>query len=100
MNRFLIVAAVLLAGCVQSGGGGTDPVPTPPPATATVWTALADRIEGGKVKNTDELVLIVRQLKADGDIDESQLSAFNALGLEKKNEPATKSVADRVRELK
>lgn len=100
MNRFLIVAAVLLAGCVQSGGGGTAPSPTPPPAASSVWTALADRIDGGKVKTTDELVLIVRQLRADGDIDDSQLAAFNGLGLEKKNEPATKAVADRVRGLK
>ncbi len=100
MNRAIIVVLCLLAGCVQSGGGGTDRVPAPQPATATVWTALADRIDGGKVKTTDELVLIVRQLRADGDIDEGQFAAFNGLGLEKKNEAASKAVADRVRGLK
>jgi hypothetical protein len=94
MKLFRLLAVVLLlAGCVAPtttpGGGaqrkdlGGEPVPA-----VTVWTVLADRIDDQKVLDTDELCLIVKELREAEDISAEQVRAFDRLGLAATNKPA------------
>lgn len=89
----LLAVALLLAGCVAPtttpGGGaqrkdpGAEPVPV-----ITVWTVLADRIDNEKILDTDELCLIVAELREAEDISAEQVRAFDGLKLTAQNKPA------------
>jgi hypothetical protein len=87
----LLAVALLLAGCVTpttTPGGGAQRKDSEPVAVVTVWTVLADRIDAGKIGDTDELCLIVKELREGEDISAEQVRAFDTLGLAAANKPA------------
>lgn len=63
----LALAVLSVGGCVQPAPGPLPDVPQPS-VTNGSWAALADRVEAGKVADTDELVRIAAQLVKDGDV--------------------------------
>lgn len=97
--RLCLVALLLIAGCVPSGA-----VTLPEKPQATLWAALADRVEAGKIASTDELVLIVVQLAKEDDLTPEQVKAFDGLRFSRENLTLTEAnrgeIAKRVRELK
>ena len=92
MKLFRLLAVVLLlAGCVApttTPGGGAQRKDSEPVVIITVWTVLADRIEAGRIGDTDELCLIVAELREAEDISAEQVRAFDGLKLTAQNKPA------------
>lgn len=97
--RLCLVALLLIAGCVPSGA-----VTLPETPQATLWAALADRVESGKIASTDELVLIVVQLAKEDELTPDQVKSFDGLRFSRENLNLTEAnrgeIAKRVRELK
>lgn len=72
MNR-LAPLLLLIAGCYP-GHRDVPPEPEKPSVDCneSVWHALAERVDSGKVIDTDELILIVRDMKEAGDVTDTK----------------------------
>lgn len=71
---FLLVLTLAVGGCIipadeRGPGPSPDSPDNPAPASdKSIWSALADRIDKGQIRDTDELLSIVKDLKAAGDV--------------------------------
>lgn len=100
MTRSLLLLSLLVVGCgVPSLDGRT---PTPIVRDDTVWTALAKRIDSGRIGDTDLLILIVDDLRESDAITDADRSKFDAAfpGIKQKRRDTTPADASILRELK
>lgn len=105
MKRTAFLIAVLCCGClpIRLDQHEKKPDNTPPIVTkvnrADVCEILADRIKGGQISSTDQLVRVFRLLKEGGDWSAADSAAVDAVwpDLVKENRPLTAADADKLR---
>ena len=90
MNRIPLLLLLLFLGCVQPPRGASPDAHDVKPAANSeqaIWRALGDRVELGRVADTDELIRIVRELKADDDLEDISKMETVLPGITQENQP-------------
>jgi hypothetical protein len=103
-----ILLPVLATGCLDATRPGVQPNPDAGRAAATdaeLWIAIAERVEKGRIADTDQLLRIVKELHAAGDLkDAGKLDAAIPAAIAKNqplDDPARRQdVANRLRAIK
>lgn len=96
---------VLLTACLGCNGLTIPSVvdeKKPVVVVDTIFSNLAEYVEGGDLVNTDQLDLLVKRLRARGKIDDNQVKSIHDAfpGMQSKQLPLSRDDAAKIRGLK
>lgn len=102
----VVTLCLLFSGCLPGPPSPSpSPAPTPQPSVSVsasaIFGALADRIDGQHVADSDELCGILAKLRDAGDLTAADVARFDAAfaGLAKSNRPLTAADSAKLRSL-